>query len=222
MVDGALKNFLLGAREKSSAKQNKNDSTSDCPEQSTKPSSVNLAEPVTPTKPRAVSPSKRGRSSPSDESETPSPNPRPSKIADTKEESYPPGHAHVAASVATLTASYERLGGNQKTTEEIVAKLQQRFEAVLDEIKTAHEQSILRANKRYETLEAQIVELKKSAKVTRGGSSAVALEKYLLKSDHEAAVKIFTDEITVIKSRLDDYNLRCLKMEKKMKVREEN
>jgi hypothetical protein len=214
MVDSALKSFLLGAKDKSSTKQSKNvGDNSDCPEQSLKPDSVNLPEPVTPKKYRPTSPNKRGRSSPSDQSETPSPNPRPSKIPDTKEETYPPGHAHVAASVATLTASYERLGGSQKTTEEIVAKLQQRFEAVLDEIKTAHEQSILRANQRYEALETKIVELEKSAKVTKGKASVVALDKYVLKSDHEAAWKVCTENIAVMKCRLDDYNLRCLKIE---------
>jgi hypothetical protein len=224
MVDSALKSFLLGARDKPSIKQNKNvDESSDCPEQSPKPGAVNLPEPVTPKKSRAVSPNKRGRSSPSNESEMPSPNPRPSKIADTKEESYPPGHAHVAASVATLTASYERLGGSQRTTEEIVAKLQLRFEAVLDEIKTAHEQSIIRANARYEALESEIEILKNSnadKNVEKGAIPPTLLEKYLLKSDHEIDIKIFLKKLMNSESQLKEYDLRYLKLEKKVKLLE--
>jgi hypothetical protein len=221
MVDGGLKQFLFSTKEKSSSVPNKNtESLQDSPLQNKNTAGGNNIEPVTPPKARSISPSKRCRSSPGDEAEVPSPNPRPPKITDIKDDLYPPGHSHVAASVATLTASYERLGGSQKTTEEIVAKLQLRFEAVLDEIKTAHEQSILRANARYEALEAEIKILKKSKaskKEETGEIPPSTLDQYVLKADHDIDVKIFLKKHMTAESKLKDYELRCLKTEKKLK-----
>src|SRR4051812_38170540 len=106
MVDGGLKQFLFSMKEKSFSVLNKNlNSMQDSSLQDQNTVGGNTVEPVTPPKTRWILPSKRGHPSigDEDEAEMPSPNPRLPKISDTKDDLYPPGHSHVAASVVTLT-----------------------------------------------------------------------------------------------------------------------